>query len=322
MEFIGSGSFGCVSHPPLCLAKEDDPKADLIGKIALPEYVEPELVAAKGIKSLEENWKPYFGLLTGNSCKAKITSKMIKECEALDDLEPDEIEELRSYTAPYLGVSLDKYKKKITVKYALDSLRHLLRGLNMLHRNKIYHFDVKDRNIVVNESGTMRLIDFGLSMVNPEPKDIQELSFYRIYPLFFNVLFSRNAFGPGTKFSLEEGPLNMYYVVYEHLAEFYYPKYEKGTASDIIANAIYVGSRSKYLENIVMPNLEKVDSYSLALTFNNYLKDQYKKDNIRETKDTERLNLIWEECINSLLYPDVNDQWTTWEALDYLDKNL
>lgn len=58
---------------------------------------------------------------------------------------------------------------KVVVQIALD----ISRGLNYLHSKKIVHRDVKTENILLDESGTVKLADFGVARIEASnPKDM------------------------------------------------------------------------------------------------------------------------------------------------------
>lgn len=43
-------------------------------------------------------------------------------------------------------------------------LRHILSGLNFIHRHRIIHVDLKFENVFINDQGLARIGDFGLSV--------------------------------------------------------------------------------------------------------------------------------------------------------------
>ena len=71
------------------------------------------------------------------------------------------------YVMEYIdGESLsDRLKRigRLPESEALDCLRQILDALDEVHRNGIYHLDIKPANIMVDKNGTCKLIDFGAS---------------------------------------------------------------------------------------------------------------------------------------------------------------
>jgi serine/threonine protein kinase len=55
-----------------------------------------------------------------------------------------------------------------SVSSILKLSKHIIEGLNFLHKNKICHLDIKAENIMINFSNkSFRIIDFGFSSVEP-----------------------------------------------------------------------------------------------------------------------------------------------------------
>ena len=58
------------------------------------------------------------------------------------------------------GLSLSKYKFNLPqIKYIMY---HLLKAVQYLHKNNIVHRDIKCSNILINNTGKIKLVDFGL----------------------------------------------------------------------------------------------------------------------------------------------------------------
>jgi serine/threonine protein kinase len=64
------------------------------------------------------------------------------------------------------GISLSKYiatSGKIDERLAALLIKQILKSLTYLQEKRIIHFDLKGQNIIVNERGAIKLIDFGES---------------------------------------------------------------------------------------------------------------------------------------------------------------
>ncbi|XP_027045206.1 cyclin-dependent kinase 14-like isoform X2 [Pocillopora damicornis] len=68
-----------------------------------------------------------------------------------------------------LNTYLEKYPRGIPPQNVKLFLFQLLRGLAYIHKRKILHRDLKPQNLLINESGELKLADFGLARAKSVP---------------------------------------------------------------------------------------------------------------------------------------------------------
>jgi serine/threonine protein phosphatase PrpC len=64
------------------------------------------------------------------------------------------------------GITLAEHRRQhgnLSLTQGLEVAMHLLRALGMLHRRNILHRDIKPDNLLLNEDGDLRVLDFGLA---------------------------------------------------------------------------------------------------------------------------------------------------------------
>ena len=64
------------------------------------------------------------------------------------------------------GITLAEHHRQhgnLSLTQGLEIAMHLLRALGMLHRRNILHRDIKPDNLLLNEDGDLRVLDFGLA---------------------------------------------------------------------------------------------------------------------------------------------------------------
>jgi hypothetical protein len=210
-KVIASGGFGCVFNPALkCQGRKTRGKNRitklLTKKHALSEY--NEIMEFKKKLDKIPNYQNYFLIDDFNICKpAKLTESDLasfkNKCSALpkDKITKENINnslnKVLALNMPNGGLPIDdfllkhnSYKNIIKLNNVLIKL--LKNGIIPMNQNNVYHCDIKDSNILIDSSSTLkaRLIDWGLSTeyvpnVNyPFPKT------WRNRPFQFNVPFS------------------------------------------------------------------------------------------------------------------------------------
>lgn len=308
---IGSGGGGCVYRPPLC---GDDQTDDIVGKIgdSSATSFQKELRAAKLLASVPDIDK-YVILIDPIPCDATITPEIEKECRFAKKAVKEGSNTIKSYQSKYGGVVFDSipHKAPTTFQWLYESLMHLLEGLAILHSKGLYHLDIYSSNIVVSSDGTCRLIDFGLSVLSKDNVEAMGIVFYDRFPLFLNA-YTQRGIAPTSDY------YDAYYDAYQDYMKFYHPKYKRGTIYDWIALEIFRGTKGKYLEDVVMPNLSKADGYELAETFNRpYVKMMSVGKDKLSTRDKAYAERVG-DAINKMLDPRVESQMSVEEVLTYL----
>jgi len=160
---MAEGSYGCVypeeSAPP---CQSDTPSGKRkVRKVIKKDDAKIELKISKIIKSIPL-WEYYFVVQEETGCKESNfkAARQVYEphCKIFRSSANKNLTEIAS---PYAGISLRNLK--ITDSFLfMDSLKHLLTGLSLLHKQGVCHFDIHSGNIL-EENGYLRIIDFGSS---------------------------------------------------------------------------------------------------------------------------------------------------------------
>jgi hypothetical protein len=210
-DAIASGGYGCVFKPALqCKGQEGRPQGK-ISKLMLKRYAEREYEESQRflkVLSTIPNYTHYFLLNDFTLCEpAPLTQQDLanfQKCRALpkDGINQTNINQslskLLSLSMPYGGIDVEDYFEK-TMKYSkiIQLNNHLIQLLNHgivpMNRRHIYHNDIKDSNVLVQETPSTnliytRLIDWGIS-VQYKPGD-KFPSLWENRPFQFNTPFS------------------------------------------------------------------------------------------------------------------------------------
>jgi hypothetical protein len=308
---IGSGTYGCVYHPPLeC---RDSPDLDKKNKDAVMKVMDPsdsslELKISDKVRSIDP-YQKYFLPLTGESCKlSDIKQLETTRCQSyIDSVHKNAF---RGYFIPYGGHTLDYYIIKPPFPTIITIWRwviHLVYGLHHLHRAGLVHLDIKATNIVLHNQ-LPKLIDFGLA------RDIRKFTYrdmvgpYSLYPLFYNYLLVSDR--------------EQLYNIYEDDIIAIDPNYVRDSENDPIYNFLEAYGEmplSQFMKRVIIPNLEKVDIFMLFMMVQNNFINLLSSTFNRENKYLiDQLSFLTDACLQY----NVNQQLDTHGVINFIEKNI
>lgn len=297
-KVIASGGFGCVFSPALKCEGSKSRGKNRISKLltkkhALEEYDEIQ----KFKKKLDKipNYQNYFLIDDFDICKpAKLDKSDLvsfkTKCSALpkDKITQENIntslDRVFALNMPNGGLPVDdfifknnSYKNIIKLNNTLIKL--LNNGIIPMNKNNIYHCDIKDSNILVDNTSKLkaRLIDWGLSteyipnMDQPFPKTWRNRPFQFNVP-FSIVIFSDLFFDKYSKYIKEGGkltPESLKPFVIEYI---YLWLKERGSGHYSYINSIMFMLFSNELDDIDQTSKEKLIESEFTLPYiSNYI---------------------------------------------------
>ena len=239
-KVLASGGFGCIFRPALKCQKEETGSANGVSKLMKKKYAVKEYnEIVKYLPELEKipNYQNYF-LIDGFSIcdpqplNSEDLQNFNKKCKALTKHGytmknvNKNLKKLNVLSMPYGGINVDKFIESINLEYTKmhslnQSLKMLLKnGIIPMNQKGIYHCDIKDSNVLVQEKEDTlftRLIDWGLStkIDSATEKKVPRILLNR--PFQFNVPFSNilfnNVFTKMYDDFLKENPNPDYIVI-------------------------------------------------------------------------------------------------------------
>lgn len=292
-EAFAEGGYGCVFRPALkCnnLKKRNDGVSKLMTvNKAKQEYQEVNQFIP--IFKKIPNFRSYF-MLPYNICNLDKLDKNIdlhkfdKKCKHLvrkNNINSNNInknlDKLMIINLPDGGMDVQMLSKQLKSSDDFininNSLLNLLKyGIVPMNFYKIYHFDIKDTNILVDDNFRTRLTDWGLSGIIKDKTQIPSVISTR--PLQFNLPFSTILFN---KYTLE------------HIKDFYNDK-NTNYRFDVIRD--FMDKEFKFIKE----NIGKGHNDYLKVIFNNYI--FYKTD---YDYTTEVVNYL-SEILNYWRHPE------------------
>jgi serine/threonine protein kinase len=167
-KVVQEGTYGCVVKPPLPCAKTKAAK-DNVGKIIKKKDTDIELSIATLVKAIK-GWENYYVLQDEDNCSTQNFTNLrpmyASQCRVYTESENSELVQLLS---PFSGKPVHGLNStKISDVDYVGSLKHLLTAVTKLNYQGICHFDLHENNILIDDTGTMRIIDFGSAFLGDE----------------------------------------------------------------------------------------------------------------------------------------------------------
>lgn len=293
------GSYGCIYKPSLeC---KNTSKIGEISKISpfKSDDAKNESKIVKVLRKIDPDQKRL--VYYTKSCTPKISMKgLSKHCPLIN-----RNKEYRSYMMSHAGrkigdsekMSFDKFKG-----YFID----ILKATNLLHKNGIVHNDLHGGNLMVRW-GRARIIDFGLS-VKVEESNIENFLFEGPiiqYPLFVNILY-RNTNKAEIK---DEFRNSGYGDIHPDFREYL----------ECLNDARKEFGEKRYFKEVVLPNVYKIDSYTVGDSFYQLYR-KYRKTFKDFPKFKEKDATKLKKVLVAMMNPDMFEQYTVKQALDEIEK--
>ena len=161
---IGQGTYGCAVRPKARCKKSMTQNTRKVGKFVSSRDAEIELRVGALVKGIPD-WEKYYVVQEKDDCDADNMQRIRREYH--DDcklFQKDTAGNIIQIVSTYGGKTLVSSHPISGFDY-LASFCHVLEALDRLQEQGICHHDLKENNIVVDEKGTLRIIDFGAAFL-------------------------------------------------------------------------------------------------------------------------------------------------------------
>lgn len=191
-RLLGQGSYGCVFSPPLLCSGKSQKRE--LGKITKKDDAEKEIAVANKLRQMPLVGN-YFLLPYPESCIPKeladqkdkelqLCAPLVREENPLEWSDTTQIFEPYGGNQPFYSIlnSKDLHPSRFDFYHFMQ---HLLEAGALLVKAGVSHFDLHPNNLLVDEKGVVRILDFGQAFVSKSITD--EVPEERWKELYFGI---------------------------------------------------------------------------------------------------------------------------------------
>jgi serine/threonine protein kinase len=172
-KVIGQGTYGCAVSPPmLCRGQSRNEYRETpqqkVGKLTSDMDAENELLISKVLRK-SSLWKHYFVLPELETCEP--ANEGSQDWEACRITKKEDSQQLRQVISDFGGRSFSSLGTADLRPGSFDFfffMKHLLEGGALLLSLGVVHFDLHRSNVLIDEHGVPRFLDFGMSFVGTQ----------------------------------------------------------------------------------------------------------------------------------------------------------
>ncbi len=173
--FIDKGSFGCAFSPPLPCKKGKSVGTRRVGKVLKKRNADIELSIAEIVRGIP-GWSRYYIVQEEDNCSERNFARLRKQYESqcrIYKLASDN--SLTQLLSPYGGSTFHSISFSGSFDF-IGAFRHMLEAVAKLQTQGVVHYDITERNVLVDSNGVFRIIDFGSAF---QPDFLNETNIWR-----------------------------------------------------------------------------------------------------------------------------------------------